>query len=165
MTDILMHSTKWHSFWGGPYEKVVLINSLQQAIVFFPKSLTSIVKQQRGQFKWEKGLKNIPEKVVDPDDILLTCVLGIDSYSCTRLYPDITSVLLHPAVILCYTLTLIQHWGKIQTKQKQDILHIRAVVKWSSLFNMPHVWAKDAQLLLGLMQHANEMTHRIWSWV
>lgn len=64
----------------------------------------------------EKELENIPKKIIHPDDILLICVLGINSYGGTRLYPNISSVLLHPAVVLRHTLALIQHWGQKQNK-------------------------------------------------
>lgn len=64
----------------------------------------------------EKELENIPKKIVHPDDILLICILGINSYGSTRLYPNIASILLHPTIVLRHTLALIQYWGK--TKQK-----------------------------------------------
>ena len=59
----------------------------------------------------QKELETIPKKIIHPDDVLLICILGINSYGGTRLYPNVASVLLHPTVILRHTLALIQHWG------------------------------------------------------
>lgn len=80
------------------------------------------IKYRAAQFTTETEIKqgeNIPKKIIHPDDVLFICILGIDSYGGTRLYPDISSVLLHPTVVLRHTLTLIQHWGK---KQDRDIV-------------------------------------------
>lgn len=70
----------------------------------------------------EKELENIPKKIIHPDDILLICVLGINSYGGTRLYPNISSILLHPTIVLRHTLALIQHWGE-KTKQTEGIVY------------------------------------------
>lgn len=66
----------------------------------------------------KKALENIPKKIIHPDDVLLICVLGINSYGGTRLYPNIASVLLHPAIVFRHTLALIQHWRGKQTEEK-----------------------------------------------
>lgn len=50
-----------------------------------------------------------PENIVDPDDVLLAGVLGIDGDGGTGLDPDVTAVFLDPAVILGHTLTFVQH--------------------------------------------------------
>jgi hypothetical protein len=66
-------------------------------------------------------MEKVPKKIIHPDDVLLICILRINSYGGTRLYPDVASILLHPAVVLGHTLTLIQHWGRVKrdkTKQK-----------------------------------------------
>ena len=70
----------------------------------------------------EKELENIPKKIIHPDDILLICVLGINSYGGTRLYPNISSILLHPTIVLRHTLALIQHSGEMI---KDRVKHLR----------------------------------------
>lgn len=70
----------------------------------------------------EKELENIPKKIIHPDDILLICVLGINSYGGTRLYPNISSILLHPTIVLRHTLALIQHWGKKEQNRRHCVL-------------------------------------------
>lgn len=53
-----------------------------------------------------------PEDVVDPDDVLLAGVLGVDGDGGTGLDPDVAAVLLDPPVVLSDTLALIQHWER-----------------------------------------------------
>lgn len=82
-----------------------------------------------------KKFKTIPKKIIHPDDILLIGVLGINSYGGTRLYPNVSSILLHPTIVLGHTLALIQHWW--EKKKQQKAMHIKTGTKWlSSLQNL-----------------------------
>lgn len=70
-------------------------------------------------------MRNLPQKIIHPDDVLLICILGVDSDRGTRLDPDIASVLLHPAVVLRHTLALIQHWGgQNKTNRRRCVLRL-----------------------------------------
>lgn len=51
----------------------------------------------------------LPEDIVDPDDVPLIGILGIDCDGGTGLDPNVTTVLLHPSIILGHTLALVQH--------------------------------------------------------
>lgn len=61
---------------------------------------------------WLSQVDLWPEDVVDPDDVLLVGVLGVDGDGGTGLDPDVTAVLLDPPVVLSDTLTLIHHWER-----------------------------------------------------
>lgn len=65
-----------------------------------------------------KQKTRIPEYIVDPDYVFLVGILGVDCNSGTGLDPDITSIFLNPAVILCHTLTFIHHYKKRIESQK-----------------------------------------------
>lgn len=56
----------------------------------------------------------VPKKIIHPDDVLLIRILRINSDGGARLYPDVASILLHPAIVLGHALTLIQHWGGVK---------------------------------------------------
>lgn len=50
-----------------------------------------------------------PEDVVDPNDVLLTGILGINGDGGAGLDPDVAAVLLDPSVVLGDTLSLVHH--------------------------------------------------------
>lgn len=74
--------------------------------------------RNRGRDVTEK----VPEKIIHPDDVLLIRVLRINGYGGARLYPDVTSILLHPAIVLGHTLTLIQHWGRVKGDKTEGVV-------------------------------------------
>lgn len=62
-----------------------------------------------------KDRNDLPEYIIDPDDILFIGILGVNGNSGARLDPDIPSILLYPSIVLGNTLSLIQYQKSLKT--------------------------------------------------
>lgn len=80
--------------------------------------------------RWRQS-ENQPEDIVDPDDVLLTGVLGINGDGGAGLDPDVAAVLLDPAVVLGDTLSFIHHWGRKRTQWMSGAANV-VLTQWLS---------------------------------
>ena len=58
------------------------------------------------------GYQNIPENIINSNDILILGVLGITDDRGTRLDPDEAAMFVHDPIVFCQNLTLAQHWKR-----------------------------------------------------
>ncbi len=91
---------------------------------------------------WLSQVDLWPEDVVDPDDVLLVGVLGVDGDGGTGLDPDVTAVLLDPPVVLSDTLTLIHHWERdieiYKEREREEVCSVTVDFVW--YLAVPRCW-------------------------